>query len=122
MSEAYVYDPARGWLTSVTGTLPGGDAAFRAAYDRSVTGRIFRAGTLFPHSPVNGTSHVEARDAPWKCGDIAREGPSLPIANLPNPRKHGINYRNKGKSRAIQGWVAETKGFEPSRPFRGLRP
>ncbi len=45
VTEAYAYNPARGWLTSVTGTLPGGDIAFRAGYDRSATGRIFRADT-----------------------------------------------------------------------------
>lgn len=45
VSEVYAYDPSRGWLTSVTGTLPGGDMAFRAGYDRSATGRIFRADT-----------------------------------------------------------------------------
>lgn len=45
VAETYAYDPARGWLTSVTGTLPGGDMAFRAAYTRSATGRIARADT-----------------------------------------------------------------------------
>lgn len=52
VTESYAYDPARGWLTSVTGTLPGGDMAFRAAYDRSATGRIFRADT---QAMVGGT-------------------------------------------------------------------
>ncbi len=45
VAEAYTYDPARGWLTSVTGTLPGGDMAFRVGYERSATGRIARADT-----------------------------------------------------------------------------
>lgn len=45
VTEACAYDPARGWLTGVTGTLPGGDMAFRALYDGSATGRIFRADT-----------------------------------------------------------------------------
>ncbi|MCU0829593.1 MAG: hypothetical protein MUE52_19975, partial [Tabrizicola sp.] len=55
VTEAYAYNPARGWLTSVTGTLPGGDMAFRAAYDRSATGRIFRADTqaLVAGSPTD---------------------------------------------------------------------
>lgn len=45
VTEAFTYNPARGWLTSIVGTLPGGDMAFRAAYDRSATGRIFRVDT-----------------------------------------------------------------------------
>ena len=65
VSEAYAYDPARGWLTSVTGTLPGGDMAFRAGYDRSATGRIFRADTqaLVGGSPTDtGGSYDYAYD------------------------------------------------------------
>jgi RHS repeat-associated protein len=45
VTETYVYNPSRGWLTSIVGVLPNGDMAFRAAYDRSDTGRIFRVDT-----------------------------------------------------------------------------